>query len=726
MFYYRVWAALTYNYTGFIETSDQSHSKMAGGGRARRDASPSKTSRRGDRGAAVASRSNLSLPPITERSSQGPSLDEQSEQGLDISDPEAAPPFSRSSRADDFNRIIETANTSPERQRATRSRRAESAGPDPPANVTAAASGAASRSARQPARNTREPTPEQQLQQDLRRASEEPESPTRQQRHQRQQQPQPQQPQPQRQQEPQPQQETSSSSIQESSVSWVTERTLGPEDRPQRQQQSQGQPLVQQQQQRSSGAYQPSTAGGAAAGPSGRRPQRPAAATEAPDQPLPAPADDAARFAANNPTQNFPVLHPTSHTAANAPVIPENPPARDPPARDIPTPSHGSSSGGSSDGPPTPDRRRRRQRMCSTATVLGVIMTIVSAISIVLLAFRGHFAGRTPTLRSICGGLCGGAQIPISYGTSGGDAIQALEKLSSTVDSKLADMANDMAAAKVEMEKKLADIPQVSPNPLGPMRVNFFSIGTGAIVDPYITSPTMQPPTNFAERVFGRLIGVPMEGMSPVAALKPWHDVGECWCSPGSQPQLAVRLGYPIVPEEVVIEHIPKDETLDPGLAPEDMELWAEFSPVSTSDSDSDGDGSTPPYRSRRSEAAASASSRPNSPRRSGKSNSQPHPSSGGNTLPSSAHDYLLTTLRMTYPDEPDTAFSNNPRLGPQYFRLGKWRYDVHRDRNVQRFRLDAVVGMPGYRVKKAIVRVTSNWGGSHTCLYRVRLHGLM
>ncbi|KAJ4352444.1 uncharacterized protein N0V89_007792 [Didymosphaeria variabile] len=52
---------------------------------------------------------------------------------------------------------------------------------------------------------------------------------------------------------------------------------------------------------------------------------------------------------------------------------------------------------------------------------------------------------------------------------------------------------------------------------------------------------------------------------------------------------------------------------------------------------------------------------------------------------------------------------------------LGKVRYDRNGANHVQTFLLDGQAQTP---VTKAMLRVTSNWGADHTCLYRVRLHG--
>jgi SUN domain-containing protein 1/2 len=52
---------------------------------------------------------------------------------------------------------------------------------------------------------------------------------------------------------------------------------------------------------------------------------------------------------------------------------------------------------------------------------------------------------------------------------------------------------------------------------------------------------------------------------------------------------------------------------------------------------------------------------------------------------------------------------------------LGSFKYNIHASNHLQTFDL---AGEPKEAVRKAMLRVTANWGADHTCLYRVRLHG--
>ncbi|OAX77851.1 hypothetical protein ACJ72_07846 [Emergomyces africanus] len=101
-----------------------------------------------------------------------------------------------------------------------------------------------------------------------------------------------------------------------------------------------------------------------------------------------------------------------------------------------------------------------------------------------------------------------------------------------------------------------------------------------------------------------------------------------------------------------------------------------------------------------------------------------PHASHPHHSPLSWLQDTILTTLRQVYPDEPASAYSDDALLGPSFFRIGHWQYNIDGGHHIQRFNLDAVIDIPAARAEKVVFRVKSNWGATHTCLYRVRLHG--
>lgn len=230
----------------------------------------------------------------------------------------------------------------------------------------------------------------------------------------------------------------------------------------------------------------------------------------------------------------------------------------------------------------------------------------------------------------------------------------------------------------------------------GRARTNFLSLGMGVIIDPHRTSPSSRIKQSYYEKMFpGSMSRKPQPALT---ALTPWQDVGECWCSKPRRgmSQLSVLLQQRIVPEEVVVEHIPKGATIRPEVAPRDMELWVRFAIV-------DGAADTPWHQ------GLAHLSRQSTPLiREG----------------FSLHDTVIETLKLAYPGQPESAFYGDPLLGLSFYRVGQWTYDINRPHHVQTFGLDAVLDMPSLRVDHVVIRAKTNWGADDTCFYRVKLHG--
>lgn len=217
-------------------------------------------------------------------------------------------------------------------------------------------------------------------------------------------------------------------------------------------------------------------------------------------------------------------------------------------------------------------------------------------------------------------------------------------------------------------------------------QVNYFAIGAGAIIEPYITSPTKTTHRPFAQRLRAWSLGLYYpEGFGPLAALGPWDDMGDCWCAPppdhlhAGRAQLGVLLPRKIFPTELVIEHIPASATFDIHSAPKEIELW-------------------------------------------------------GLIEDDTARDAVGNAI---FPLLPDDSTAVNPRdkawkyvdpmrmLDYRYIRLGKWKYDIHSANNIQTFQVPVDLQHFDAVVNKVVVRSLNNWGyTTYTCFYRLKLHG--
>lgn len=225
----------------------------------------------------------------------------------------------------------------------------------------------------------------------------------------------------------------------------------------------------------------------------------------------------------------------------------------------------------------------------------------------------------------------------------------------------------------------------VPPSQPEPARVNFFSPGIGAMVDPHLTSPSNMH--GYRARAWhhwglGKYNG---KAPGPLEALTPWEDVGDCWCAAPSgdgKSQLAVMLPHRIVPTHLVVEHVQKGMTLGIGAAPRDLELWVQILDDDQRDSVISGANDVLTRSTMGKEDAADATSR--------------------------TDDFLA-----------------EKSLDRTWVRIASFRYDVDAPRHVQTFEVDVRLDYWGLAANKVAVRVKNNYGPSdYTCLYRLKLHG--
>ncbi|OTB00386.1 hypothetical protein M426DRAFT_26617 [Hypoxylon sp. CI-4A] len=114
-------------------------------------------------------------------------------------------------------------------------------------------------------------------------------------------------------------------------------------------------------------------------------------------------------------------------------------------------------------------------------------------------------------------------------------------------------------------------------------QVNFFGVGSGAVVDPAYVSDPWQPPKNCyrlkSKRWWQRDGYRPQP---PLAAVAPWFEEGECFCAGKMHKGKAIvtntfsiMTSRDIIPQHLVVEHILPGSTLDSGAMPKDIEVWA-------------------------------------------------------------------------------------------------------------------------------------------------------
>ncbi|KAK5107617.1 hypothetical protein LTR62_000952 [Meristemomyces frigidus] len=212
--------------------------------------------------------------------------------------------------------------------------------------------------------------------------------------------------------------------------------------------------------------------------------------------------------------------------------------------------------------------------------------------------------------------------------------------------------------------KLLAQANQVRSTYEALRQVNFFSPGHGARVNPVNTSPTFGTNWNW-------LGWSTHPGHPPIAALQRWEEATECWCAAPSadmgSAQLTVDMNHMIFPEKLIVEHIPFHGTLNISTAPRELEIWLEMPKDS-----------------------------PNS----------------------------IETLRKTVLDYGGQSETCGNPPSEKHICVGAGRYQIHTENTVQTIPMFVDTAALGLATRTITVRVSSNWGGPSTCLYRLRMTG--
>lgn len=117
------------------------------------------------------------------------------------------------------------------------------------------------------------------------------------------------------------------------------------------------------------------------------------------------------------------------------------------------------------------------------------------------------------------------------------------------------------------------------------LRPNFLSPILGATIDPAHTSPTNPRGISGVSRVYQALrcrLFRNAAAPPPARALAPWNEHGGCWCAaaaPQGRLSIGVRLGLPVVPCTLIVDHVPRRAALDIEKVPRLLDVWGKIAP---------------------------------------------------------------------------------------------------------------------------------------------------
>ncbi|KAI1463086.1 uncharacterized protein F4812DRAFT_464085 [Daldinia caldariorum] len=205
-------------------------------------------------------------------------------------------------------------------------------------------------------------------------------------------------------------------------------------------------------------------------------------------------------------------------------------------------------------------------------------------------------------------------------------------------------------------------------------QVNFFGVGSGAVIDPHSSSRPWELPKDSKYKSKEWYLHNGYRPQPPSSAISPWSEEGECFCAgkivkgvPEITNAIGIMTSVAVIPQHLVVEHILPGSTLDPNAMPKDIEVWAYIEEVTL-----------------REEVRAFSSNN------------------------------IHNQLEAEAPTVPDG-----------FVKIGHFTYE-QKDYGdgVQIFKMSSELTSMRAATKHVIIKAVTNYGADHTCFYRLKLYG--